>query len=411
MTLFVTEYIEQDQRLSLNQYLEKGGFQGMQKALAKKPQEVINEIKESGLRGRGGAYFPTGIKWESFAASKKESGYIVCNGDEGEPGTFKDRYLLEHCCWQVLEGMIIAAYATETEKGYFYLRGEYEELQLEKALEQLRAEGLLGRDVLGTDFCFDIELRLGAGAYICGEESALLESLEGKRAFPRNKPPLPSAAGLWQAPTLINNVETLANIPQILRYGAAAFRRYGTAASPGTKLVCLSGAVKNRGVFEVPFGISLKELYWQTAGGPSEGETLGFVHLGGLTGCCLLPEEFESLEFDILSLRKAGFSPGTGAFYFAPLRIKAGDYLLNAFTFFQEECCGRCAPCREGIHQLSFELIRLLSGAEKQQAWRRIMNIADAMEGCSRCGMGQAAPRFLRSILRFVVKELGIEEF
>lgn len=405
MIPFVTEYITGNKSVSLETYLDRGGFQGLKKALQKSPRNVIEEIKKSGLRGRGGAYFPTGIKWESFANAEGQQRYIICNGDEGEPGTFKDRYLLEFCCWQVLEGMIIAAYATGTRMGFLYLRGEYSELPLQDAVKQLKKHNLLGEKIGGIDFSFDIELRSGAGSYICGEETALLESLEGKRGVPRNKPPIPAIEGLWGVPTLINNVETFANIPQILKYGIEHFQSYGTPSMPGTKLICLSGAVENRGVFEVPVGISLQDIFFEIGGGGRGDGELRFVHLGGLTGICLLPEEMERLTYDMTALRRYGASMGTGAIYFASDQINLIEYFVCAFEFFQRESCGKCTPCREGTKQIGIELKNLTSGFDSR-SFKRILRIASAMKECSACGMGQAIPVFLRSALQIAWGDL-----
>lgn len=404
MIQFITEYIEAGNNRTLDEYLNHGGFVAFRRALSLQPQDVIEEMKNSGLRGRGGAYFPVGIKWQSFKDAGQQERYLICNGDEGEPGTFKDRYLLEKCCWQVFEGMMIAAYATGTSKAYFYLRSEYRYLHLEKALKVLRQNGLLGKGILGTRFDFDIELRSGAGAYICGEESALIESLEGKRGLTRTKPPIPTASGLWGCPTLINNVETFACVVQIVKYGSRAFRELGKDTPSGTKLVCLSGAFKRKGVFEVPFGISLKEIVDQVGGGSAKEEKIKFLHLGGLTGSCLSADHLDGLSYDIDALKAQGLSVGTGAIYAGSHTVDYLQYIRAAFDFFQGESCGRCTPCREGIRQIVLELDRLAhsdrKGETAEKCLYRIERVGETMRRCSACGLGKGIPVFLQSALR-----------
>ena len=316
MIEFVTEYIKKGKNDTLQEYLSNGGFQGLEAALSRSSLEVIEEIEKSGLCGRGGAYFPAGIKWQSLKdADCKESGekYIVCNADEGEPGTFKDRYLLENCCWQVFEGMLIAAYATGAKKGYIYLRGEYRYLTLGTSLAVLREHQLLGNKIMDTDFSFEIEIRSGAGAYICGEESALLNSLQGERGVTRNKAPLPIRKGLWGQPTLIHNVETLATVVQIMKYGADFFREVGdSSALPGSKLVCFSGAFQNTGVYEVPMGIKLTDLIYRVCGGDGRIRYAG-VRIRAVIGASFRPaadrsvparggflEKFGNAAFDVV---------------------------------------------------------------------------------------------------------------
>lgn len=413
MIQFITEYIKAGSNDTLAKYLEHGGFTALQKVLSQEPQEVIASMKDSGLRGRGGAYFPVGVKWQSFkdaGTQTRTERFLICNADEGEPGTFKDRYLLENCCWQIFEGMLIAAYATEATQGYFYLRSEYKELHLEEALNVMREKGLLGQKILGTAFSFDIELRSGAGAYICGEESALIESLEGKRGLTRAKPPIPAVSGLWECPTLINNVETFACAVQIIKYGSKKFRQLGRGTASGSKLICLSGAFRNKSVFEVPFGITLEEIVTGIGGGPAEGEKIKFIHLGGLTGSCLPADRLEGLVFDIDTLKAQGLSVGTGAIYAGADSIEYLPYLRSAFSFFEAEACGKCVPCREGNRQLCLELDKLIrNNSDKETAEKclyRIERIGETMRRCSACGLGQSAPIFLKSVLK-LYKESG----
>ena len=282
----LTENCGKGQWTDLEEYLAGGGYIGLRKALEMKPMALIAEVKASGLVGRGGAAFPTGIKWEGAASASGEPKYLVCNADESEPGTFKDRVLLEEDPHRVLEGLIIAAYAIGIHQGYIYVRGEYPYAfqVMQQAVAEARIAGYLGENILGSHFNFDLELRLGAGAYICGEETALFESIEGKRGFPRIKPPFPTTFGLYGKPTAINNVETICNVPLIITEGAAGYRRYGTEKSPGTKLFCVSGDVAQPGVYEVPFGITLRHLLFDLAGGMRAGRSLSAVLFGGAAG-------------------------------------------------------------------------------------------------------------------------------
>jgi len=406
MIKYITEYIQPEGTLSLSGYAELGGFCGLKSALEKSPEAVLEDVKKSGLKGRGGAYFPTGIKMETVRGTSGHAKYIVCNADEGEPGTFKDRYLLEGCCWQIFEGMILAAYAVGAEKGYLYLRGEYRYMlpALQEALAEMHGSHLLGESVLGKNFSFDIEIRSGAGAYICGEESALLSSLEGYRGLTRVKPPIPAVSGLWGCPTLIDNVETFACITQILRHGSERFRGYGTESSAGTKLVCLSGCLKKKGVFEVPFGIPLAEILYELGGGPEDGCSFGFLQIGGLSGACCSPEiltggDGGGLAYNLDSLKAAGLSAGTGAIFAAPDTMDILEYIRCGAEFYCEESCGRCVPCREGTRQILRELERL-DRPDGDAAKERISRICSLLKTSAACGLGQAVPVFLESALK-----------
>lgn len=401
MLSFITEFEKKGKVNTLSEYLEIGGFTGLNHALQNQKESIVHAIKESGLRGRGGAYFPTGTKWETFANTKTGKKFIVCNADEGEPGTFKDRYLLDRNCWLVLEGMIIAAYATGSSKGILYLRGEYASLKekISAAIHELEHKHFLGDNILGGNFSFSIELHMGAGAYICGEESALLESIEGKRGVPRNKPPFPVSSGLQNMPTLIQNVETFANIPQILRYGSQYFRTMGTKTCPGTKLICVSGCTNKTGVFEIPFGISMQTVLDEVCGGVLPDKQIKFVQIGGIGGKCFIPEELDC-AYDIDGLKSKNASVGTGAIYYASQDVDILEYLRFVADFYKSESCGRCTPCREGTYQLALELEKM--GKENQdevRALKRIAKIIDTMAKCSACGLGQAAPTVLTSLL------------
>ncbi|MEJ2011550.1 MAG: SLBB domain-containing protein [Anaerolineales bacterium] len=313
------------------------------------PEEVIQSIKDSGLVGRGGAAFPTGMKWEYTAGAAGETHFIVCNADESEPGTFKDRVLMEGDPFSVLEGMAIAGYAIGAERGYIYVRGEYPRAQriLTQAIEAARAAGYLGQEILGSDFSFEVELRSGAGAYICGEETALFESIEGKRGFPRIKPPFPTTHGLFGQPTAINNVETLCTAAWIVRNGPDAYRSIGTEDSPGSKLFCLSGDVREAGVYEVPFGTTLGDLI-ELAGGVN-GE-LQAVLLGGAAGAFAGPEHL-GLRMSFEDLREAGLPLGSGVVTVINQARDLRRFLLSLGHFFAHESCGKCYPCQLGTQR------------------------------------------------------------
>ena len=339
-----------------------GGYSALTKALKMKPEEIVDEVKASGLVGRGGAAFPTGVKWEGAAKAQADQKYVVGNTDESEPGTFKDRILLLDDPHRTIEGMIIAGYAIGADKGYFYVRGEYPYILsvLEHALHEARAANLLGEHILGSDFSFEIELRLGAGAYICGEETALFESVEGKRGFPRVKPPFPTTQGLFGKPTVINNVETLCNIPLIVSRGAAEYRRIGTEKSPGPKLFCVSGDVTTPGLYEVPFGVTLRELL-EMAGNVSNGRKLQAVLFGGAAGAFATSEQLDvKLTFE--DLRLAGLPLGSGVVMIFDETRDLRDVLKRLGHFFAHESCGKCYPCQMGTQRQVEILDRIAAG-------------------------------------------------
>lgn len=378
--------------IQLPEYEETGGYQGLRKALEMEPSAVISEVKSSGLVGRGGAAFPTGVKWEGAALAPGETRYVVCNADESEPGTFKDRVLMEDDPHQVIEGLIIAGWAIGAGKGYIYVRGEYLNAYhaLQDAVEEASGAGYLGKNVLGTNFNFDIELRLGAGAYICGEETALFESIEGKRGFPRLKPPFPTTYGLFGKPTAINNVETLCNIPFIVDHGHAKFRRLGTDKSPGTKLLCLSGDVARPGLYEVPFGISLRYLIEELGGGPNGGRDLQAVLLGGAAGAFATPEQLD-LEISFEGLKQANLPLGSGVVMVIGKGRDLRSILLGLAHFFAHESCGKCYPCQIGTQRQYEILQRLGSGKSLPGDFERLSDIGWTMSDASICGLGQTA--------------------
>ncbi len=375
-----------------------GGFAGLRRALKElDPGQVIEEIKASGLVGRGGAAFPTGLKWQFTAGTAEDERYVVCNGDESEPGTFKDRVLMEGDPLQILEGMAIAAYAIGARKGFFYIRGEYPRAQrvVAQAIQAARQAGYLGQDILGSGFSFEVELRSGAGAYICGEETALFESIEGKRGFPRLKPPYPTTHGLFGKPTAINNVETLCDAAWILAHGVEAYRAIGTEGSPGSKLFCLSGDVARPGIYETPFGVSLGELI-ELAGGV-QGE-LQAVLLGGAAGTFAGPDELD-LEMSFEGLKAAGHALGSGVVMVLNRERSMAQTLLGLAEFFAHESCGKCFPCRLGA-QRQLEIMRKVAqGRASQEDIAALHDVGFAMHAASICGLGMTANSAIASAL------------
>jgi NADH-quinone oxidoreductase subunit F len=370
-----------------------GVYSAFQRALKMSPESVIDVVKASGLVGRGGAAFPTGIKWEGARKAEGKQKYIVCNADESEPGTFKDRILLGDDPHLVIEGMCIAGHAVGATRGYIYLRGEYPYLLpvLENALAEARAVGYLNEQ-------FDIEIRLGAGAYICGEETALFESIEGKRGFPRIKPPFPTTFGLFSSPTVINNVETLCNLPLIMEKGATSYRQNGTEKSPGTKLFCLSGDVTRPGLYEVPFGVTLKELL-SMAGGVAGGTHLQAVLFGGAAGAFATPEHLDvKLTFE--DLRAVGLPLGSGVLMVFDETRDLRDTLKRLGRFFAHESCGKCYPCQLGTQRQKEILDRLAAGHFLPGDSERLQDIGWTMTDASLCGLGQTAATAVLSAMK-----------
>jgi NADH-quinone oxidoreductase subunit F len=386
---------------SLDEYVLGGGYAGLRTALSQSPQEVIAAVKLSGLVGRGGAAFPTGMKWEGAAAALGVPKYVVCNADESEPGTFKDRVLLEGDPHRVLEGLLIAAYAIGAEKSYIYLRGEYPYAYkvMSWAVEEARQVGLIGKNILGSGFDCEVELRRGAGAYICGEETALFESIEGKRGFPRIKPPFPTTHGLFGKPTAVNNVETLCNVPYILEHGAEHYRRLGTEKSPGTKLFCVSGDVARPGVYEVPFGVSLRHVLYGLAGGMRAGWQLQAILMGGAAGAFATADQLDvRLTFE--DLRQAGLPLGSGVIMAFDARRDLRDVLVRLARFFAHESCGKCYPCQLGT-QRQYEIThRIASGKALPGDADLLKDIGWTMSDASICGLGQTAAMAVLSAMQ-----------
>jgi NADH-quinone oxidoreductase subunit F len=387
----------------LDDYRRHGGYRSLPRALALGPERVIAQVTASKLVGRGGAAFPTGRKWAAVASQPTRPHYLVCNADESEPGTFKDRALLEEDPFALVEAMTIAGFATGAELGYLYVRGEYPlaEARLSNALTQAREAGLLGPDILGSGVVFDIELRRGAGAYICGEETALFESIEGKRGEPRNKPPFPVEVGLFDKPTTVNNVETLANIPAIVLEGGAAFAAIGTEGSAGPKLFCLSGHVVRPGTYEVPFGTTLRQLL-ELGGGVPGGRAIQAILLGGAAGVFVGAEALDTpLTFE--DTRAIGATLGSGVVMVFDETADLVDALRRIAAFFRDESCGQCVPCRVGAVRQEEILARLASGRPRGSAADELALLRDvgqAMRDASICGLGQTASSAIESAFR-----------
>lgn len=385
------------------EYIKAGGYEGMKKALSMSGSEIINELQEAGLRGRGGAGFPTWRKLKFAYDADGDIKYIVCNADEGEPGTNKDRILLSTDPCSVFEGMIIAGKAVDSHVGFIYLRAEYSYLVpiLEAALESSRSAGCLGKNIMGSGFDFDIKLRSGAGAYVCGEETALFESIEGKRGEPRFRPPFPGTKGLFGKPTVLNNVETLANIAVIFQRGAEWFSKIGTPNSPGTKLFTVCGNVKRRGVFEFPMGVNLKELIYDVCGGMEEGHTLLAVQTGGASGAIINADQID-MTLDIDAVSESGGRLGCGTILVMDDRNCIVDIVRNNLDFFRGESCGKCTPCREGGTRLYQLISKIAEGKGTISDLRTIEDLANTMRLTALCGLGHStAVPVLSSIRNF----------
>jgi bidirectional [NiFe] hydrogenase diaphorase subunit len=371
-----------------------------------KPVDVIHEIALSGLRGRGGAGYPTGLKWETVAKAGTGSKYVICNADEGDPGAFMDRSVLESDPQRVLEGMIIGAYAVGANHGYIYVRAEYPLAvkRLGTSLREARRMGFLGSNICGTTFSFDIELRLGAGAFVCGEETALIASIEGRRGAPRPRPPYPAQSGLWDLPTLINNVETFANVPPIVRNGGAWYSKMGTAKSKGTKVFALTGKVKNTGLIEVPIGMTLREIIFDIGGGVPDGRKFKAVQTGGPSGGCI-PEQFLDVPVDYDSLVQLGSIMGSGGM----IVMDDTSCMVNVARYFMEFCmtesCGKCIPCRAGTAQMYELLTRISQGVGTHRDLDLLVELCDMVKFTSLCGLGQSAPNPALSTLKYFKDE------
>ncbi|HUP00005.1 MAG TPA: NADH-quinone oxidoreductase subunit NuoF [Gemmatimonadota bacterium] len=377
---------------TLPAYEAAGGYRAVRKALGMDPVKITDEVKASGLRGRGGAGFPTGTKWSFTPRESEKPKYLVCNSDESEPGTFKDRWLLENDPHVVIEGMMIAAIAIDCHLAFNYFRGEfaYPEARWRAALDEAYGAGYLGKGIFGSDYDLEIVTHSGAGAYIAGEETGLLESLEGKKAMPRNKPPFPAVEGLFRSPTVINNTETLAVVPWIIENGAAAYVQYGTEKSRGTKLWSCSGPINRPGVYEVELGVEMMGFLEEQCGGLMEGVGLKGVIPGGSSVPVMTPDECRGARMDYEGLRERGSLVGSGGFIVIGDNVSAVDCLLNLAHFYAHESCGQCTPCREGCGWIEQLVGRVRDGRGSQADLERILRLSDAMAGKTICALADA---------------------
>jgi NADH-quinone oxidoreductase subunit F len=387
----------------IEEYIANAGYQALGKALTQMPPaQVIDEVKRSGLRGRGGAGFPTGKKWEFASIYDSDEKFVICNADEGDPGAFMDRSVMEGDAHSVIEGMALAGYAIGAHQGYVYIRAEYPLAvnRLKIALSQAREAGLLGKNILGTEFSFDIDIRLGAGAFVCGEETALIHSIEGGRGEPRNKPPFPAQSGLWEKPTIVNNVETLANIPLIFQEGAEKFAGIGSATSKGTKVFALAGKVNNVGLVEVPMGTPLRKIIYDIGGGIRDGANFKAAQTGGPSGGCI-PAQFLDTPIDYESLMSIGSMMGSGGM----IVLNDHDCMVNIARFYLEftveESCGRCAPCRIGNKRMLEILTGITEGRGTEADLRELKDLSQTIMDTSLCGLGQTAPNPVISTMKY----------
>ena len=386
----------------IEDYIAAEGYSGLIKALTEMaPREVVEQVTKSGLRGRGGAGYPTGLKWSTVAKSVGTQKYVICNADEGDPGAFMDRSVLESDPHRVLEGMLIAAYAVGASEGYIYVRAEYPLAikRLRNAIRQAERAGLLGANICGTRFSLRLDVRLGAGAFVCGEETALIASVEGKRGTPRPRPPYPAMEGLFGQPTLINNVETYANIAPIIRKGGEWYAQIGTEKSKGTKVFALAGSVQNTGLVEVPMGISLREMVFEIGGGIPEGRKFKAVQTGGPSGGCL-PESCLDMPVDYESLAKAGSIMGSGGMIVMDQTSCMVDVAKYFMDFCMTESCGKCIPCRVGTYQMHRILTAISTMSATKQDMTMLEELCDLLKHTSLCGLGQSAPNPVVSTLR-----------
>jgi NADH-quinone oxidoreductase subunit F len=391
---------------NINHYIANSGYSGLVKALNMTPDVIIDEVNKSGLRGRGGAGFPTGQKWDFCRKAPGNEKYIICNADEGDPGAFMNRSLLEGDPHSVLEGMIIGAYAIGASHGYIYCRAEYPLAldRLKLALRQMEELGLIGDNILGSGFDFHLKIKEGAGAFVCGEETALMASIEGKRGMPRSRPPFPAVSGLWGKPTNINNVETWANISRIMQKGSTWYSSYGTEKSKGTKTFALVGKVERTGLIEVPFGVTLRQIIYDIGGGILKGKNFKAVQTGGPSGGCL-PASMLDSSVDYETLAAAGSIIGSGGMIVADEETCMVDLTRYFLSFTQAESCGKCAPCRVGTQQLLDILTRITKGEGKPGDIERLEEIASTVTKGSLCGLGQTAPNPVLTTLRYFRKE------
>ena len=390
---------------SIEDFTNHGGYDVLKKALLMKKEDIINEVRLSRITGRGGASFPTYLKMQAMAKQVGEK-YLVCNADEGEPGNFKDKYLMEKDPHQLLEGMLISGYAVGAKKAYIYVRGEYQSAiyLLEHAISEARKYGYLGQDICGHDFSFDIEVRQGGGAYVCGEEFALLESIEGKPGRTRVKPPFPTEVGLFGQPTLINNVETFSTLPHILAMGGEAYGLLGSDFASGTKLISLSGNVRHKGLYEVEYGVSIRQVIEELGGGVPEGRAINMVQLGGACGP-IIPEHLLDIDIDNERFEIFNSKMGAGAIIVIDDRFDLFEILIRTMRFFEHESCGKCTPCREGNTRMYEMLDRISKGESNLKDLDKLRDLANVMSKTALCGLGQAAPNPVLSTIKYFENE------
>jgi bidirectional [NiFe] hydrogenase diaphorase subunit len=387
----------------LEAYVASGGYSALHRVLTEMtPQQVIEQITRSGLRGRGGAGYPTGLKWSTVSKAEGDHKYVICNGDEGDPGAFMDRSVMEADPFKVLEGVTIAAYAVGADHGYLYVRAEYPLAvkRLRAAIRQAQKHNLLGNNIGGTTFNFEVEVRLGAGAFVCGEETALIASIEGRRGTPRPRPPYPAEHGLWGCPTLINNVESYANIAPIIRNGAEWYASIGTEKSKGTKVFSLTGSITNTGLIEVPMGITLREIIFEIGGGIPNGKRFKAVQTGGPSGGCI-PEQYLDMPVDYDSLLHLGTYMGSGGMIVMDETACMVDVAKYFMEFCMSESCGKCIPCRVGTAQMYDLLDKITKGEATLDDLAMLEETADMVKSTSLCGLGQGAPTPIQSTLRY----------
>lgn len=392
---------------SIDEYIATGGYEALGTVLTTmSPQETIDVVKKSGLRGRGGGGFPTHIKWQMVHDNQGAEKYVICNGDEGDPGAFMDRSLLEGDPHRILEGMMIAAYAIGSNSGFFYIRAEYPLAikRIKHAIAQAKEMGLMGQNIFGSKFCFDAEVRTGAGAFVCGEETALIHSIEGGRGNPTPKPPYPAVQGLWGMPSIVNNVETFGNVPTIFLKGADWFASMGTETSKGTKVFALTGDIKNTGLVEVPMGITLRELIFDVGGGITGGNKFKAVQLGGPSGGCLTADHLD-VPVDYETLKERGAMMGSGGV----IVMNDKNCMVNIAKYFMDFCvdesCGKCSPCRIGLKQMLDILERITCGHGKEGDIEELQRLGEAVSKLSLCGLGQSAPNPVLSTIRYFREE------
>lgn len=388
---------------SINEYIAVGGYEAAGKAITEMTaEEVIEEVKNSGLRGRGGGGFPTGLKWDFTRKAAGDKKYVICNADEGDPGAFMDRSLLEGDPHRIIEGMIISAYAIGADEGYVYVRAEYPLAikRLQIAIDQAEELGLLGDNLFSSDFSFNLHIKKGAGAFVCGEETALMASIEGQRGMPRPKPPFPANKGLWGKPTNINNVETFGNVPFIIKEGAEAYSSVGTEKSTGTKVFALTGKINNTGLVEVPMGISLREIIYDIGGGLNQGKKFKAVQTGGPSGGCITAEYLD-LPIDYDSLIEVGAMMGSGGMVVMDESTCMVDVARFFLNFTQSESCGKCTPCREGTKRMLEILNRICDGEGKEGDIELLLELGEQIKDTSLCGLGQTAPNPVLSTVQY----------